>query len=136
MKTAIKQLAIAAPALLAIVLIFSSYKHAKRNSIANGGGVADGIHFSFNAVEQKNGDVVGHIQFGDDDYSVNCATWSGTEAILFTTDGHAFLVQDGGEPSTSDYISEPIGAQCGQLVSAADFFGLHTVANGNIQVKE
>ncbi|HJS55617.1 MAG TPA: hypothetical protein VJ765_13780 [Chitinophagaceae bacterium] len=135
MKTTIKKLAFASPALIIIVLIFSSFGPAKRNSIANGGGVADGIHFSFNAIEQKDG-VTGHIQFGDDSYSVHCATWFGTDAILFTTDGYAFLVQDGGEPSTSDYISEPIITECSPFVSASDFQGRHTVRSGNIQVIE
>ncbi|HEU5166640.1 MAG TPA: hypothetical protein VFU29_13915, partial [Chitinophagaceae bacterium] len=91
MKTSLKELAIAASCLFVLVIILCSFKTTKRNSIANGSGVADGINFSFNAVEQKDGVVVGTIQYGNEIYSVNGAYWSGSSAILFTDDGHAFL---------------------------------------------
>ena len=135
MKTTVKQLAVAASFLFTIVIISSSFKSAKRNSIANGTGVADGIYFSLNAIEQKDGVVVGQIQYGDHTYTITCGKWYGTSAVLFTSDGHAFYVCDNKGPVT-DWISDPIGAECGQLVNSSDFFGLHFVNIGNIQVKE
>ena len=132
MKTTIKQFA----SLLTIIIVLSSFAPAKRNSIANGAGVADGINFSFNAVEQKDGVVTGTIQYGNEIYSVNGAIWSGKSAILFTDDGHAFLVSDNGKGSVTDWISDPISAQKGPFVSASDFYGMHFVSIGNIQVKE
>jgi len=136
MKTTIKQLASAS--LLIIVIVFSSFAPAKRNSVANGSGVADGINFSFNAVEQKDGVVVGTIQYGNEIYSVNGAYWSGSSAILFTDDGHAFLVRDNGngKGSVTDWITDPISAQKSPYISASDFYGKHFVSSGNIQVKE
>jgi hypothetical protein len=134
MKTTIKQLASAF--LLPIVIVLCSFSPAKRNSVANGSGVADGINFSFNAVEQKDGVVVGTIQYGNDIYSVNGATWHGNSAILFTDDGHAFLVSDNGKGSVTDWISDPISAQKSPYVSSSDFYGMHFVGTGNIQVKE
>jgi hypothetical protein len=135
MKTTVKQLAFAASVLFALVIIFSSFKPAKRNSIANGGGIADGIYFSFNVLEQKDGVVIGQIQYGDNTYAVTCAKWFGTSAVLFTSDGHAFYVCDN-KGAVTDWISDPIGAECGTLISSADFYGLHFVNIGNIQVKE
>ncbi len=134
MKTTIKQLASAS--LLTVIIVLSSFAPAKRNSVANGAGVADGINFSFNAVEQKDGVVVGTIQYGNEIYSVNGAIWSGKSAILFTDDGHAFLVSDNGKGSVTDWITDPITAQKSPYVSASDFYGLHFVSTGNIQVKE
>ena len=134
MKTTIKQLASAF--LLTIVIFFSSFAPAKRNSVANGAGVADGINFSFNAVEQKDGVVVGTIQYGNEIYTVNGAIWSGKSAILFTDDGHAILVSDNGKGSVTDWISDPISAQKSPYISTSDFQGMHFVSTGNIQVKE
>jgi hypothetical protein len=134
MKTTIKQLASAF--LLLIVIVLCSFAPAKRNSVANGSGVADGINFSFNAVEQKDGVVVGTIQYGNDIYSVNGGIWHGNSAILFTDDGHAFLVSDNGKGSVTDWISDPISAQKSPYVSSSDFYGMHFVTMGNIQVKE
>ena len=136
MKTPIKQLAFAATSLLIIVIVLCSFAPAKRNSVANGSGVADGINFSFNAVEQKDGVVIGTIQYGTEIYSVNGAYWHGNSAILFTDDGHAFFVSDNGKGSVTDWISDPISAQKSPYVSASDFYGLHVVNIGNIQVKE
>ena len=135
MKTSLKELAIAASALFVLVIILCSFKPAKRSSIANGGGMADGISFSLNVVEQKDGVVVGQIQYGDNTYTVTCARWNGTSAVLFTSDGHAFYVLDNKGPMT-DWISDPIGADCGTLVNSSDFHGIHFVNIGNIQVKE
>ena len=135
MKTSLKELAIAASCLFVLVIILCSFKPAKRNSIANGSGVADGIHFSLNAVERQDGSVVGQIQYGDNTYTITCGKWFRTSAILFTSDGHAFYVCDNKGPVT-DWISDPIGADCGTLVSSSDFYGLHFVNIGNIQVKE
>lgn len=135
MKTTLKQLAFASSVLFATVIIFSSFTVTKRNSIANGGGIADGINFSLNAVEQKDGAVVGYIHFGANDYTVSCAIWYGTSAVLYTTDGHAFYVCDNKGP-VADWISEPIGAECGQPLNSADFYFMHIVNTGNIQVKE
>ena len=134
MKTTTRQLASAS--LLIIVIVFSSFAPAKRNSVANGSGVADGINFSFNAVEQKDGIVIGTIQYGNEIYSIDGAIWSGKSAILFTDDGHAFLVSDNGKGSATDWISDPITAQKSPYVSASDFYGMHFVSIGNIQVKE
>ena len=138
MKTTTKQLAFAAPALLAIVLVLSSFKPAQTNSIANGGGIANGIHFDFNAVKQKDGSVVGHIQYDGVNYILDCAVWYNNDAILFTTDGHAFYVADNGEGgSVTDYISDPLpGVECGDPLSQADFGFPHFVTSGNIQVKK
>ena len=136
MKTPIKQLAFAASSLLIIVIVLCSFAPAKRNSIANGSGVADGIIFSFNAVEQKDGVVTGTIQYGNEIYSINGAYWFGKSAILFTDDGHAFLVSDNGKGSVTDWISDPITAQKSPYVSASDFYSMHIVSTGNIQVKE
>lgn len=135
MKTSVKQLAVATSFLLALVIVLCSFNSAKRNSIANGSGIADGIPFSLNAIEQKDGAVVGQIQFGDNLYTITCGKWFGTSAVLFTSDGHAFYVCDNKGPAT-DWISEPIGADCGTLVNSSDFYGLHFVNIGNIQVKE
>ena len=136
MKTTIKRLAFAAPALIAILIVCNSFKPAQRNSIANGGGMSGDIHFDLNVVEQKNGSVTGHIQYDGVSYIVDCAVWFTNDAILFTTDGHAFYVADNGEggPAT-DYISDPIPGECGDLLSQADFGYPHYVTSGNIQVK-
>jgi len=134
MKTTIKQFASAL--LLTIVIVLSSFAPAKRNSVANGSGMAGSISFSFNAVEQKDGVVTGTIQYDNEIYSINGASWFGKSAILFTDDGHAFLVSDNGKGSVTDWISDPITAQKSPYVSASDFYGLHVVNVGNIQVKE
>ena len=134
MKTTIKQLASAF--LLTNIIVLCSFAPAKRNSVANGSGMADGINFSFNAVEQKDGVVTGTIQYGNEIYSVNGANWSGKSAVLFTDDGHAFLVSDNGKGSFTDWISDPISAQKSPYVSSSDFYGMHFVSIGNIQVKE
>jgi len=134
MKTTIKQLASAS--LLTIVIVLCSFAPAKRNSVANGSGMAGSISFSFNAVEQKDGVVTGTIQYDNEIYSINGAYWYGKAAILFTDDGHAFLVSDNGKGSVTDWISDPITAQKSPYVSASDFYGLHVVNVGNIQVKE
>jgi hypothetical protein len=95
------------------------------------------IHFDFNASKQKNGSVVGHIQYNGVAYIVDCGVWYNNYAILFTTDGHAFYVADNGEGgSATDYISDPIsGVECGNLLSQADFGYPRYVTSGNIQVK-
>jgi hypothetical protein len=98
--------------------------------------MAGSISFSFNAVEQKDGVVTGTIQYDNEIYSINGASWFGKSAILFTDDGHAFLVSDNGKGSVTDWISDPITAQKSPYVSASDFYGLHVVNVGNIQVKE
>ena len=138
MKMSAKQYLFAAPVLIAILLLCNSFKPAQRNSIANGGGIAGDIHFNFNAVEQKDGVVVGHIQYDDNFYTVTCAEWFGTSAILYTDGGVAFLVTDNGEGSSSvaDMISEPLTAQCGDELEPASFLSLDNVTSGNIQVKE
>ena len=136
MKTPIRQLAFAAFSLFIIVIVLCSFAPAKRNSVANGSGMAGSINFSFNAVEQKDGVVVGTIQYGEETYSINGAYWYGKSAILFTDNGHAFLVSDNGKGSINDWISDPISAQKSPYVSSSDFYGLHVVSTGNIQVKE
>ena len=135
MKTTVKRLAFVAPAFFAIVTILSSFKPASRNSIANGTGIADGINFSLNAIKQKDGVVVGHIQYGANNYTVNGGEWFGSSAILYTSDGHAFYVYDHKGPVT-DWISDPIAAGFGQRLSPSDFYAVHFANNGNIQVKE
>ena len=134
MKTTIKQLASAL--LLTIVIVLSSFAPAKRNSVANGSGMAGSISFSFNAVEQKDGVVTGTIQYDNEIYSINGAYWFGKSAILFTDDGHAFFVSDNGKGSVTDWISDPISAEKSPYLSTSDFFGIHVVSTGNIQVKE
>jgi hypothetical protein len=47
------------------VIVLCSFAPAKRNSVANGSGMAGSISFSFNAVEQKDGVVIGSIQYGE-----------------------------------------------------------------------
>jgi hypothetical protein len=138
MKTTVKKLAFAAPALIAILIVCNSFKPAQTNSIANGGGIANGIHFDFNAVKQKDGSVVGHIQYDGVRHIVACAEWYNNDAILITTDGHAFYVADNGEGgSVTDYISDPIAdVECGDPISQADFGFPHFVTSGNIQVKK
>ena len=136
MKTPIKQLAFAATSLLIIVIVLCSFAPAKRNSVANGSGMAGSISFSFNAVEQKDGVVVGSIQYDEETYSINGASWFGKSAILFTDDGHAFFVSDNGKGSVTDWISDPITAEKSPYLSTSDFFGIHVVSTGNIQVKE
>lgn len=137
MKTTTRQLAFAAPLLIAILIVCNSFKPAQRNSIANGGGIADGIHFNFNAVKQKDGSVVGHIQYNGVSYIVECAVWYNNYAILFTTDHNAFYVADNGEgKSVTDNISDPLpNVECDDLLSQADFPYPHNVTDGNIQVK-
>ena len=138
MKTTVKQYLVAAPVLIAIVVIFNSFKPVQNNSIANGGGIAGDIHFNFNAVEQKDGAVVGHLQYDGDFYTVECAEWFGSSAILYTSGGVAFLVTDNGEGAngTPDTISEPLVAECGDDLDPADFLSSDEVTSGNIQVKE
>ena len=136
MKTPIRQLAFAAFSLFIIVIVLCSFAPAKRNSVANGSGMAGSINFSFNAVEQKDGVVIGAIQYGEEIYTINGASWFGKAAILFTDDGHAFFVSDNGKGSINDWISDPISAQKSPYVSSSDFYGLHVVSSGNIQVKE
>ena len=136
MKTPIRQLAFAAFSLFIIVIVLCSFAPAKRNSVANGSGMAGSISFSFNAVEQKDGVVTGTIQYDNEIYSINGANWFGKSAILFTDDGHAFLVSDNGKGSVTDWITDPITAQKSPYVSASDFYGMHFVSTGNIQVKE
>ena len=138
MKTTVKQYLLAVPVLLAVLVTFNSFKPAQNNSIANGGGIAGDIHFNFNAVEQKGGAVVGHFQYGDDQYTVECAEWFGSSAIIYTSGGVAFLVTDNGEGSsaTADTISEPLTAECGDDLAPADFLVSNNVTSGNIQVKE
>jgi len=135
MKSTLKQFAFTATLLFAIIILSSSFRTVKRNSIVNGTGIADGISFSFNVVEQREGVVVGQIQFGDQSYTVSCARWSGNSAVVFTTDGHAFYVCDNKGPVT-DWVSEPIGADCGTNVGSSDFYWFHCVNTGNLQVKE
>ena len=138
MKTTVKQYLFAAPVLFAIVVIFNSFAPARNNSIANGGGIAGGIHFNLNAVEQKDGAVVGHMQYDGDYYTVECAEWFGSSTILYTSGGVAFLVTDNGEGSngTADTISEPLIAECGDDLDPSDFLSNDEVTSGNIQVKE
>lgn len=139
MKTTVKQFALTAPVLLALVIVLNSFVPAQRNSIANGGGIAGDTHFNFNAVEQKDGAIVGHLQYGDDSYNVECAEWFGSSAILYTDGGVAFLVTDNGEGSSApaaDIISDPLAAECGDDLVPADFLDLNNVTSGNIQVKE
>ena len=136
MKTTIKRLSFATPFLFAIVIIFSSFAPAKTNSQAVGGGTAGGIQFSFNVRGLNDDGAVGFIQYGNDNYTVDHASWFGKSVILFTTDGHVFYVCDNGKPSSQDWISDPILSEYGQLLSPADFYWLHCVTNGNIQVKE
>ena len=135
MKSTLKQFAFTASFLFSVIIISSSFSTAKRNSIANGTGIADGINFSFTVVEQKDGVVVGQIQFGDNTYTASCARWFGNAAVVFTTDGHAFYLCDNKGPIT-DWISDPIGADCGTPIGPSDFYWLHCVSSGNVQVKE
>ena len=136
MKTTIKPLSFVTPFLLALVISFSSFAPAKKNSNANGGGTAGGIQFSF-SVRGLNADAAeGFIQYGNDSYVVDHASWFGKSVILYTTDGHVFYVCDNGKPSTQDWISDPIISEYGQMLSPADFYWMHSVSNGNIQVKE
>ena len=136
MKTTVKQHLFAAPVLFAVIITLYSFSPAQRNSIANGGGIAGNAHFNFNAIEQKDGVVVGHIQYDGVSYNVECAEWFGTQAILYTDQGVAFLVSDNGEGSngTADTIDMEAG-ECGDL-ELLDFTSPENVTSGNIQVKE
>ena len=137
MKTTIKHLAFPTSFLFAIVIVFSSFAPAKTNSHATGGGsTANGIQFSFSVKGLKDDGASGFIQYGNDIYSVDHASWFGKSVILFTTDGHVFYVCDNGKPSIQDWISDPILSEYGQLLSPSDFYWMHSVTNGNIQVKE
>lgn len=132
MKAYNKHFAFAIPLLFAITITLCSFTPAKNYSHANGGGTADGINFSFNAME-KNGVTSGFIQYGNDSYSVCQSSWFGKSVILYTTDGHAFFISENGKPSS--WISDPILADWGYL-SPSDFFGIHCISSGNIKVKE
>jgi hypothetical protein len=127
------------PVLILAILIFcNSFAPSQKNSIARGGGIADGIHFDFNAVKQKDGSVTGYVQFGDERYTLECGTWFENAAILYTTDGHAFCVTDNGEGKTvTDWISEPNLGECGDnWLAPVDFlYSQHNVTDGTIQVK-
>ena len=79
--------------------------------------------------------VAGHIQYGDNDYTITGGIWYGTPAVLYTSNGHAFYVCDNKGRAT-DWISDPIAAENRQPLNPADFYGLHFVNTGNIQVKE
>lgn len=137
MKMTVKQYLFAAPVLAALAIVLYSFAPAQRNSIANGGGIAGGVHFNFNAVEQKDGAVVGHIQYDGNSYNVECAEWFGTQAILYTDDGVAFLVSDNGEGSngTADTI-DMIDVVCDDDLLPTAFTSPETVTSGNVQVKE
>ena len=135
MKTTVKQFVFTASLLFAIVIVFNSFKTAQKNSMAKGGGIADGIHFSFNVIGQKNGSVVGYMQYGDESYSVVNAEWFGPSAVLYTACGHAFFVADNGGPSATDWITDPIQGEYSNRFSPTDFYGRHNVTNGNIQIK-
>jgi len=137
MRTTIKHLAFTTPFLFAIVISFSSFAPVKINSHANGGGTADGTQFSFNVRGLANDCATGFIQYGEDFYIVEHASWFGKSVIIYTADGHVFYICDNGKSSPeTDWISDPILAQYGQSLSPADFYWLHCVANGNILVKE
>jgi hypothetical protein len=139
MKKSLKQLFLAAPIALFVVLALNSFKYLDdSNQIANGGGIANGTtHFSFNAVD-KGGSVVGHVLYAGEYYNVVCVEWSTNSAIIYA-DGpskQAFLVTDNGEGSKSeaaDTISQPEDwTECGDL-DPTDFT-LENVTSGNIQV--
>ena len=135
MKTTVKQFVFTASLLFAVVIVFNSFKIAQKNSMAKGGGIADGIHFSFSVIGQQNGGVVGHINYGDEAYLVVNAEWFGSSAILYTNSGLAFLVADNGGPSATDWITDPIPGEYSNRFSPVDFYGRHNVTSGNIQVK-
>ena len=132
MKTNIKHIAFAIPVLFAITITLCSFAPLKNYSHANGGGTADGINFSFSVME-KNNVTSGYIHYGTDSYSVCNSSWYGKSVIIYTTDGHAFFINEIGKPSSS--ISDPIAAEWGFL-SPSDFFGIHCISSGNIHVKE
>jgi len=134
MKTTVKQFVFTASLLFAIVIVCNSFTTLK-NSMAKGGGVADGIHFSFDVIGQKNGNVVGHISYGDEAYSVVNAEWFENSAILYTDSGLAFFVADNGGPKATDWISDPIPGEYANRFSPIDFYGKHNVTSGNIQVR-
>jgi hypothetical protein len=136
MKTTIKHLAFFSSFLFAIVIVFSSFAPVKKNSHATGSGSADGIKFSFNVKGLNDDAATGFIEYGNNNYIVDHASWFGKSVILFTTDGHVFYVCDNGKPSAQDWISDPILSEYGQLLSPSDFYWMHCVTNGNIQVKE
>lgn len=135
MKTNRMQL-LTAPVMIAILILSNSFKPLQKNCSANGGGAADGIAFSFNVVGQKDGAVVGHMNYGDNTYEINWAKWMGGSAIFCTTDGYAFYISDNGKPSGRDWISDPVLALDRKSLTSADFFGIHCVSTGNIQVKD
>ncbi len=135
MKKTAKQLFVAAPILIAIAIIFNSFKPAERNPSANGAGIADGIYFSFNVVKQKNGTVVGSIQYYNEAYAVVNAEWFGNTVIMYTDGGTAFLATDNGGPRSTDWITDPQPGEYSNRFSPSDFYGRHYVTNGNIQVK-
>ncbi|HEX6847659.1 MAG TPA: hypothetical protein VF144_11815 [Chitinophagaceae bacterium] len=135
MKTTVKQSVFTASFLFAIVIVFNSFTVAQKNSMAKGGGIADGIHFSFTVIGQQNGNVVGHMNYGDETYSVVNAEWFGASAILYTDAALAFFVADNGGPSATDWITDPIPGTYDNRFSPVDFYGRHNVTNGNIQVK-
>ena len=140
MKTTAKQLLFAAPIFFALLISLSSFAPAAGNPYANGGGIAGDIHFNFNAVEQKDGSVVGHIQYDGTYYYVECVEWlSATSAIIYASTSasqDAFMVTDGGEGSNAapDQISSPVTwTVCDNLDATA--FTLANVSAGNIQIK-
>ena len=135
MKTSVKQFIFTAHLLLTIFVVFNSFKTAQKNSMAKGGGIADGIHFSFNVIGDKNGNVIGGIQYGNESFSIVNADWFGSSAILYTDSGEAFLVTDNGGPSATDWITDPIPGEYSNRFSPVDFYGRHNVTSGNIQVK-
>jgi hypothetical protein len=140
MKTNVNRLLMAGPILAVILIAFNAFKPAASgNHYANGGGIADGVHFNFNAVQQKDKpDPVGHLQWGGNFYRVECIIWSSSSsAILFTDAGWAFQVTDNGEGSSSspDSISDPLAYfnDCG--IGETLVFSSNNVTSGNIQVK-
>lgn len=146
MKTNVKRLLLAGPILAFILITFNAFKPAAAgNRYANGGGIANGKHFNFNAVQQKDGFIVGHLQWGDDFYKVECIQWindgSKTVGAILYTDGangkKAIQVIDNGEGSkgSPDTISDPVTNYnfCG--IGEYLIFTSYEVSDGNIQVK-
>jgi hypothetical protein len=128
MKTPIRQLAFAAFSLLIIVIVLCSFAPAKRNSVANGSGMAGSISFSFNAVEQKDGVVIGSIQYGERPIQLMVpAGLANLQSFSLMTDMLSLLVIMEKDP-LPDWISDPITAEKSPYVSSSDFYGMHLAA--------
>ena len=127
------QLIVAATLMTASFLTFSFTKPPK--DITNGGGIANGVHFNYTAVENSNS-TVGHFSWDCATYGINCVYVSGATATIYLDNGNAVIVMDGKAGKTADQISEPFTpdvVDCNATATAIEI-NMYDVSEGNLTV--